>query len=265
VRNDFPEKLKVALRNELNKRRVFERIEIFRSNITEFKFPVRLLYELLLKIRARLFNLSLIHVIGDSHVKSYVMKSPFIVHHIYEATAHNIDKINSSSRSKQQIDDIISRLDRKRDVVLMVFGEIDARIHIYYQHEKQGKKKSINQLIDDTVADYMGKIARIKDSGIDTCVYGITPASRMKENTFNYPFYGTPDQRSRISRSFNEKLKNDCQRRHIPFIDIQSVAATEDGFIKDEYRLDEIHLNTRIVPFTRNAIEKAFEQKRKFA
>jgi hypothetical protein len=47
----------------------------------------------------------------------------------------------------------------------------------------------------------------------------------------------------------------------VPYIDIQSIAADSNGFIKKYYLADEVHCNSRIVPYCLNIIKEAFKQK----
>jgi hypothetical protein len=146
----------------------------------------------------------------------------------------------------------------------LVFGEIDARVHIFLQYEKNNGKISIERLIEATVEKYGETIRRLKDEGFAVCVHGIPPAAR-KDFESNLPFLGSPEQRSQISRDFNRKLGALCRRSGVTFIDMQSIAADENGFMKKEYAADEVHLNTRVVSFARDKIVDAFGSSKNFS
>jgi lysophospholipase L1-like esterase len=229
-----------------------------------FRYPPLALFNALLRLRARLFNSSIIHVIGDSHVKPFIYKCPFLVEHISQATAHNLVKEHSFTRSAEFLRLFLSKINKKRDVVFLVFGEIDARVHIYLQYGKSGKTVSIDTLLDRTVERYGLAITRIKQDGFAVCVHGIPPAA-SKEFITALPFAGNARERSVISRKFNEKLGDLCKSIDVPYVDIQSIASDEKGFIKKFYLADEVHCNSRIVPFTRRAIKAAFGGIKKFA
>jgi lysophospholipase L1-like esterase len=214
-------------------------------------------------LEANMFNRAVIHVIGDSHLRPFVFRRPFSLHHISQATAYNLNKDNSFSQSKRYLNSFLPAINKQRDVLLLVFGEIDARVHIYLQYEKNNEKISIERLIDATVEKYGETIRRLKDEGFAVCVHGLPPAAR-KDFESNLPFLGSPEQRSEISREFNRKLGEFCQRSGVAFIDMQSIAADENGFIKKEYAADEVHLNTKIVPFARDRIVEAFSDSRNF-
>ena len=228
-----------------------------------FKYPWLCLYNACLTLKARLFNRAIIHVIGDSHLRPFAFRSPFLLHHISQATAYNLNKDNSFSQSKKYLNSFLPNINKQRDILFLVFGEIDARVHIYLQYEKNDRKVSIGELIDATVAKYGQMIERLKHDGFAVCVHGLPPAAR-KDFESDLPFMGSPQQRSEISREFNKKLSDFCRKNKNPFVDIQSIAASENGFMKKEYAADEVHLNGRVVPFARRKIAEAFKGMKNF-
>ena len=222
-----------------------------------FKYPPLACFNALLKLKARLFNTCVVHTIGDSHVMPFIYKCPFLVHHISQATAHNLVKSGSFTRSSEYLALFLTRVNKQKDVVFLVFGEIDARVHIYLQYGKSGRSVSLDTLIDNTVARYGLAIQRIRDEGYAVCVHGIPPAA-SKEFITALPFAGKASERSVISRVFNEKLRAFCQTIDVPYVDIQSIASDQNGFIKKYYLADEVHCNSRIAPFARKTIMAAF-------
>lgn len=228
-----------------------------------FKYPPLMFFDAILKAKARITDACLIHTIGDSHVKPFIYQYPFVVEHISQATAYNLVKDSSFSRSKEYLNMFLARIDKNRDVVFMVFGEIDARVHIYLQYGKSGKTIPFDILIDRTVQKYGEAIMNIRERGFAVAVHGIPPAAN-KEFITALPFTGKPKERSEISRMFNEKLRGFCHSIGVPYADIQSIAADENGFIKKYFLADEVHCNNRIVPFCRQTITDAFKGTKKF-
>jgi len=226
-----------------------------------FKYPFLRLFNIYVLARAKLLGTSVIHVIGDSHAKAFVFKVPFIIHHISQATAYNLDKDNSHSRSKMYLNSFLPRINKSRDILMLVFGEIDARVHIYSQYCKRNCSSSIDDIIEATVERYGDTITRLSNQGFAVCVHGIPPAAR-KSYTSILPYTGSPEERAYISREFNDKLKTFCHSKDIPYLDVQSVSKDGEGFIKDEYAADELHLNPKIVPFIRERIAEAFSDSR---
>ena len=228
-----------------------------------FKYPWLCLYNTYLLSKARLFNRAVIHVIGDSHVRPFVFRSPLMVHHISQATAYNLNKENSFSKSKIYLDSFLPGINKERDVLLLVFGEIDARVHIYLQYRKNGGRISIARIIEATVEKYGETIRRLKDGGFAICVLGIPPAAR--ENfVSDLPFLGTPEQRSVISAEFNRQLRDFCRQSSIPYIDVHSISADENGFMDKDYAADEVHLGGKVVLFARENIVEAFSDSKHF-
>jgi len=254
------EKIDIWLREALQKRGsiYFSYVDVI------FKYPWLCLYNTILMLQANLFNRAVIHVIGDSHLRPFIFKRPFSLHHISQATAYNLNKDSSFSQSKRYLNSFLPAINKQRDVLLLVFGEIDARVHIFLQYEKNNEKISIERLIEATVEKYGETIRRLKAEGFAVCVHGIPPAAR-KDFESNLPFLGSPEQRSQISRDFNRKLGALCRRSGVTFIDMQSIAADENGFMKKEYAADEVHLNTKIVPFARDRIVDAFGSSKNFS
>lgn len=228
-----------------------------------FKYPWLCVFNAVLKWQAKRHNRAIIHVIGDSHLRPFVFRTPFLLHHISQATAYNLNKDDSFSQSKKYLNSFLPSINKQRDVLLLVFGEIDARVHIYLHYEKNDKRTSIEKLIDATVDKYGETIIGLKDLGFAVSVHGIPPAA-PKDFESNLPFLGSPEQRSDISRIFNTKLRQFCRKSGVPFIDMQSIAADEKGFIKKEYAADEVHLNSKVVPFARGIIVEAFGGSKNF-
>ena len=253
------EGMNTALRKALEKRGSI----YFSCTDVVFKYPWLCLYNIGLVLRAKLFNRAIIHVIGDSHARPFVFRNPFLVHHISQATAYNLDKDNSFSQSKRYLNSFLPEVNKERDVLLLVFGEIDARVHIYYQHRKNDGEISVERIIEATAGKYGDTIRRLKDDGFAVCVHGIPPAAG-EDFVSSLPFLGTPEQRSDISSMFSNKLGEFCQQNGIPYIDVQSVSADENGFMKKQYVADGVHLNGKIVPFAKEGIIQTFKGSKNF-
>ncbi|MBU2634593.1 MAG: SGNH/GDSL hydrolase family protein [Nanoarchaeota archaeon] len=210
-------------------------------------------------IQSRLFRKKYIHVIGDSHTASFNKNRSFFVHHISHATAHNLIIKHSTSNSNEKFWKIINKISKNRDMVILVFGEIDSRIHIYYQYKKQGMKEPISSLIDKTIERYGVVLEELEKRGISFFVYGIPPANK-EGNIYNIPFYASEKKRAEINRVFNDKLRDYCKDRRYKYIDIYPETCNEEGFIKKVYAEDEVHLNKNIIPFVMNCLKMNSEK-----
>lgn len=203
----------------------------------------------------KILNKPLIHVIGDSHAISFKEDNVFTWYHLGPATAHNLKNKNSKTKSNRKLFRIINNLVSKKDVVLFNFGEIDCRIHIYNQYMKNKKKKNISKLLDETISNYGEVLEEVKRKNVNFFVLSIAPASSQK-NFFDYPFYGSKEIRSKIKKEFNQKLKKFCKLKGHKFIDVSSEVSDKKGFILEEYRRDEIHLNEKMIPLVKRELKK---------
>jgi len=227
------------------------------------------------RIYARALGKPLIHVIGDSHSWAFKRNRQFIIHNIGPATAFNLANKNSSVRSNEKLFREISRINKGRDIVVMVFGEIDCRVHIYNQFKKNGEAIPISGIIDQTISSYGSVLKQLHDMGINFCVYGVLPASReilryppyatarmrkvdLEEFKGRYPYLADLGTRSLINREFNERLKAYCTNNSYKYIDIYAQVADGGGIIRDEYAADEIHVNGKIMPFIKDWFKNAY-------
>jgi len=244
-----------TLKNQYRRRGIF--YFLYRS-LGEPTYPFLCLHSTYWLIWARITGKPLVHFIGDSHTTSFNFQPRFIVHHIGQATMHNLNNENSSSGSKKLFWLVVSGINKQRDKVCLVFGEIDCRIHFYYQYMKSKEKgATLESLMDKTISNYSQVLAQLKGMGIDFCVYGVPPAA-SQENIHGYPFYGLPQERSEITRKFNSMLRQFCEAQHYSFIDIFSHAADENGFMPKSLARDEVHLNCEIASFVKGELNRMF-------
>ncbi len=205
--------------------------------------------------RSRVLDRPVVHVIGDSHAKVFRGERPFVVHRAGRATAYNLKSEKSTTRSNERLFRTIKYVDRDRDSIVMVFGEIDCRMHIYNQYMKSGGKTSIEDLIDGTISSYGEVLEMLDGMGFDFYVYGVpAPIRGDDDNVFDSPFYATSRTRSTIYREFNERLKEHCRLRGYPYIDIHSRIVDAEGYMIPEFIGDAIHPNKKVLEFVRPEI-----------
>lgn len=198
-------------------------------------------------VRARFARKPAVHVIGDSHTGIFFKRKPFIVHWLGPATAHNLKSPSSTTRSHKKVTRILNHLVVQGDMVLLLFGEVDCRIHIYDRYVQSGGKLSLEEVIDKTVFRYGEVLDEADRMGIDFYVSSIPPGGK-EGNVFGVPNYPPPDMRCVINRVFNERLSDYCEKHGYSFIDVYSVVVDDEGFIRPEYSYrDGTHLNTKAV------------------
>jgi hypothetical protein len=226
------------------------------TDIKKFKIVSFLFFKIRLKERAhsinawffsRMYSRSLFHFIGDSHVSAYSKGRYFLTHHIGPATAYKLASSSSTTHSYEKLFLELRKINKKRDVVVLVFGEVDCRMHIYKQFVKNHSAISIAELIDKTISRYKCALKQVDDAGYNFLVYGIVPAA-TQENIWNTDFYPDGKIRLIINREFNEQLKIYCAKNSYRFLDVQSKFADESGFISKYFSTDGLHLNQNVLP-----------------
>lgn len=190
----------------------------------------------------------IVHVIGDSHTLAF-QHCALKVHYLGAVTAYNLIYENSSSMGREKLFKVVNSL-KEGETIMLVFGEIDARIHIYNQYMKRGKKISIEKLVSNVIRNYGQVIEEIKKRGFKIGVYNIVPPG-PQSNIYNYPYYADWETHLRITQIMNKQVKNFCMRNEFFFVDIfnQVINAEmliKESFRKSEYIFDDVHLNDKI-------------------
>ena len=206
--------------------------------------------------RSRLTRKPAVYVIGDSHVGLFLGQRPFIVHWLGPATAHNLKQKESTLRANARLLRIIDRVVRKGDTVIMVFGEIDCRIHIYNKYMERRQEVPMHELIEATVANYGVVLDQLAARGVDFYVYSVMPAAR-EGNIYGFPYYPPPEVRGTINRDFNATLRSFCEQRGYRYIDVYSRIVNEEGFIAAEFTEDGVHAAPAVMRFVRDELDRA--------
>ena len=185
-----------------------------------------------------------VRVIGDSHAQVVQGLFPFVVAHIGPATAFNLVSESSSTRSWAGIEAALSRTDPDRDIVLLMFGEIDCRIHVYLQHIKSGGQRTFQDIAMATVSRYGEAIERIEALGYRVVVQSVVGAARQ-DNIYNYDYYADLRTRGVIVQDFNSALGEWCRSHETEYLDVFDRVADANGIILPEFTTDGTHLDAR--------------------
>lgn len=211
------------------------------------------LYPAYVFARSRCTGTTVVHVVGDSHTQAFFQRYPFIVHHLGAATAYNLASARSTTNSGKQLFQIASSLDHKREMLLLVFGEIDCRIHIYKRYRELNGTKTILSLIKATVRKYGKAMEKLAEQRIPFAVLSAAPAGRQK-NIYDYPYYATFAKRAEIAQRFNQELATYCHEHGYPFVNLYREVVHTGGGIKRVYRQDEVHLSANVVPIVKELL-----------
>jgi hypothetical protein len=201
-----------------------------------------------------LFHKPIVHVIGDSHVSPFLGEKLFLVHHVGPATAFGLIKTNSATKSNKKLFKVINNMEKNRDVALLVFGEIDCRLHIFNQYRKSVEIFTLEEIMRKTIYNYSLIMEQINALGISFYVYGVPPASTQR-NIYNYEYYADQKTRIEINKKYNNMLKKFCIENGYRYIDVYEISADDNGLIKTIYAKDEVHLNNNIVPYVKSILK----------
>jgi hypothetical protein len=219
-------------------------------------------FEFFLEKRAffysRFFGKPLIWAIGDSHVRAFRKNIHFLTNNIGPATAFNLKNEKSTTDSNKKLFRIIKKLDKKKDIAMLSFGEVDCRVHIYNEFMKNNKKITISALIDKTISNYGEVLKKINQLGLNFCVYSIPPAG-TEGNILKIPYYALREVRGKITKELNEKLEIFCQKNDIKFINVFPKVSDEKGLVLKEFVADEVHLNDKVVSLVLAELNQKFK------
>ncbi len=177
----------------------------------------------------------MIYCFGDSHINFLKMVSnDFSIHWTGSLIAYNLNN------KIEAIDDFIKRtgINKKDDILLFSFGEIDCRLHILQQSQNQGRSE--NEITMEVVKEYHKFLVNYKDKGFNVAVWGPIPTLPDNQKHDKLQYTGAHEERNRVTKLFTEYLKSYCET-DFKVISIYD-ELTEDCVTKDRYH-NGVHLN----------------------
>jgi len=168
----------------------------------------------------------MIHLIGDSHVWHLNKLFQSRDYYMGSLTAYNL------SKREDWLLSIIGKIPPK-EPIMMVFGEIDCRVHLIHQSIIQNRK--ISDVVEECCERYLKVIRKVRKP---VYVWGMIP-SQKDSNPLDLvcPRYGSKEDRDLVSKMFNSYLKDKCKL--IDFFDL----ITPDMYLKDG-----VHLSLKAKP-----------------
>ena len=175
-------------------------------------------------------------IIGDSHAYSFNGIARCRTCYIASHTMHHIGN-NGVSFSKYNHPDLSSF-----KTVAVCFGEIDARVHIAKQSNKQSL--SIKQIINDIVDRYMLKIdsTRKEYSLSSIIIIGVVPPIKESMSKQGWT-YGSDIDRLLIHKELNAYILQQCGVFGFDFLDMNAGFADNDGFISHDFWAGDHHIS----------------------
>lgn len=204
----------------------------------------------------------MIYVAGDSHQHPFENNPLFTLKPIGAATAHNINKPKSTNDTYNKLMATVNIMDKEKDTIIIICGEIDCRFHIYYQFKKRGESMSIAQIIGETIQNYAEVMTQLENMKIKFVICSTVPLGWTYEpylTQYGATYYmgqflgaykemPTPETYYEIYRLFNDKLKNYCRSKGYLYLDVYAKFLGSDGHMQKEYAWDLNHLDLKAQP-----------------
>lgn len=178
------------------------------------------------------------HTIFEHKEAHYAVHIPYRVHHIAATTMHRIGRDGLKGL------DVSTRGVRDGDIVVFMFGEIDARCHIGRQRDQL--KRDVDEIINTLVYNYVRTIhtnCALFES-ITPVIALVVPPSDLEYNP-SFPYWGLLSDRAMITKKLNDMLKHFASRYNIPVIDTYAPFALRDGSIIPSLTDGTVHISKR--------------------
>jgi len=214
-----------------------------------------------------------IYVIGDSHTNffggtEYINFLPLENHintscnlvdffktfHLGPALAYNSNTNSSTNTLAKTLYLIEKNYLPPKSTLLLCFGEIDIRVHVLKQAEKQNK--TVEQVIEDILDNYLKYLKILQNKGYHIICWGAIASQKDEwETNPDYPKYGSEIERNQATSQFNKKLKEICLANKLRFLSIFDDLVTADGeTIEDFLAKDKCHLSQKAIPLVVKAL-----------
>jgi hypothetical protein len=199
------------------------------SNLESRLSSTRICEALISQILAKTKRAKLISI-GDSHSRFFGGLG-IEIYHIGPATAFNLTKDNSTSKSKEQLISILDSNDPADVVLILNFGEIDIRTQCIKTAIKFNLSTRESAL--KIAQKYSEAIKQVLDKQYIVFIHGVHASTPGYTNR-QFPAVGRIEDRNHAVQVFNDFLVKFCNLNFLPY-------AALDDLVIDE------HLNTRSV------------------
>ncbi len=215
-------------------------------------------------------------VLGDSHVNFFSgnellhfepigqdinicpskNKLPFTALHLGPCLAYQCNNYESTSQFRSKIDYLTKYFIKPGATILCCLGEIDLRVHVFQQTQKQ--HKAYEEIVDNILKQYMTFLCSLKAKGYQVYCWG--PIATQKDSCPldpNFPRVGSEMFRNKATAYFNQQLSDLCALQDIGFLSIFPQIVTTEYETLDQYlSSDKCHLSQSALPFAIEGFKK---------
>ena len=202
-----------------------------------------------------------IHCIGDSHSNFFYGQDKIVygherndslipyfkVYHLGPSLAYSLSSSGSTVQGREQVFNLLGNKIPKGSRVLFCFGEIDCRYHILKQSKE--KNKDVQAVMETCINRYFKFIKEVKDKGYEVLIWGAIPSAHDSVQVDpELPRIGNCVERNRLTRNFNERLRELAANESIKFVSIFEQLVDKNSISKQDYYMDDIHLSQEAMP-----------------
>lgn len=182
---------------------------------------------------------SSVYVIGDSHVREFDGIPGCVLKHLGPILMHRV------GRDSLQAINLKNLGVEEGAWVVYVCGEIDVRCHLLEQRDL--KNRASGEIIDTLTSNFIQTVLKNQSQyqNLKSIVYNIVPPLNGSGYNPEYPVYGTIEDRVKITKELNERLKMLCDQNGIRFLDVYDAYAYEDGSLCFEYSDGNVHIDSK--------------------
>ena len=179
----------------------------------------------------------------------------FVSYRLGAVLAYKLCDFGSTMHGREKLEEITRGLP-DGSTLLLCFGEIDCRMHLVKQAQKQ--QKSFEEVAAECAHRYFSQIVVLKKK-FKIIVWGVVP-STPSEVVLDprYPHCGTSQERNGVSRLFNRGLERLAREHGVGFVSLFDHLLLDDGSTNPAYYIDQVHLSQRAMPLAVREFQKVF-------
>lgn len=220
----------------------------------------------------------MIYCIGDSHIGLFSgvdAKQPiwpqetkdilpyFKTYKVGPALAYNLCQENTKTMGREKLFEILQQIPHGSKV-MFCFGEIDCRLHLLKQHNKQKRllqllfrkeRQSLESIVQKCVDRYFSVLKEVENLGFQILVWNAVASTTHNISDKEWPTYGSCEKRNQVTKLFNDYSKHFCKMNKWKFISIFEELIDKNGLTKMDFYRDAIHLSQKVMPLVKERLQ----------
>lgn len=165
------------------------------------------------------------------------------IHHLGAVTMHRVGRDGIS------FFDFAARGVGPQDDLAFVFGEIDIRVHIGAQRDKNFRDP--DEMISDLSKNYITVLNEVQDAFPESRIYVMSSVPPAGLNYPNFdqslPRNGNDAERANWAKELNSSLKYLSQSSRLIYVDQHSPFCDDDGLLDLAVSGDGVHIDMRFI------------------